>query len=269
MPKISKFKTTLIEIAKDISPIVSMGDMENLFPETTYDGYKSTLMRMQKRGEVLLVWKGIYIINPKEYFGGEYVHLKEYLDVVMHNMNKDYYVSLRGAMAEYSPSTYNFEYYDIIVERPGLHGTVGDTKPSAYFVNSASVPSSYIINKETRYGSFRLATRELLAIDLITYPNVLGSLQASVNVLKVLLPRLNFRRLQEDIFKYRTAANIQRLGYIIENVLDKPAKAQPLHDLLDKRYNKVYARNALASALPLSHKIDKRWQLDVNIELEG
>ena len=104
---------------------------------------------------------------------------------------------------------------------------------------------------------------------MVTYPNVTGSLQSSVDALKVLTPKLNFRRLKEDIFEYRTAANIQRLGYIIENVMGMPAKAQPLHDLLDKRYNNVYARNLLASSLSKTLNINKRWQLDVNIELNG
>ena len=130
-------------------------------------------------------------------------------------------------------------------------------------------PAPYVIEKEVKYGKLNLPTAELLAVDLVAYTHAIGGIQASVNALRVLCSKLNFRKLHDDIFEYRSAANIQRLGYIIENVLGKPAKAQPLHDLLDKRYNKIYARNALASALPLSHKIDKRWQLDVNVELEG
>ena len=264
-----KVKELLFRLAKDVSPIMTISDIENYYPDLPRNTYICTLQRMQKCGEAMLPWKGIYIISPKEYFGEGEVHVREYLDVIMRNSGRGYYVALKDAIAELITSYENdCKTFHVIEDGKGLPNSLGKTVPALSLNYTKHVPSSYIYTKETRFGYIKFATAELTAIDLVTYIDSIGGLQASVDALKVLSSKLNFRRLNDDIFEYRSAANVQRLGYIIENVLGKPAKAQPLHDLLDKRYNKVYARNALASALPLSHKIDKRWQLDVNIELK-
>ena len=144
------------------------------------------------------------------------------------------------------------------------------TNPTLSLSYSNHIPSQYLIQKLTKYGTINVSSIELTAIDFISYCNTIGGLQESVEAIKALISKLDFKRLNIDIFEFRTAANIQRLGYIIENVIGMPEMAQPLHDLLDVRYNKVYARNLLASALPATHtNINKRWQLDINVELNG
>jgi len=212
-----------------------------------------------------------YIYSPQTYFGTNDVHIREYLDVIMSKINIQYYVSMQDALCEMFPSYCKecTSEYQIMIDNPGMSGLLGKTTPKPFFLRNKIHPLPYIIKKETKYGKLNLASAELLAVDFVAYNHAIGGLPASVEALKVLSSKLNFRRLKDDIFEYRTAANIQRLGYIIENVLGMPAKAQPLHDLLDKRYNKVYARNLLASALPKSGNIDKRWQLDINIDLKG
>ncbi len=269
MPKSSEIKSKLFQLAKSVSPILSMSDITRYCPDVHYDSCMVTLQRMHKQGDLIQPWKGVYIISPDEYFNGNEVHVREYLDVIMRYTGRGYYVALQNSIEELVPS-YDAPHlsFHVIVDGKGLPSSNGKTSPPLSLSYSRLIPYSYIFNKETKYGNINIATAELTAIDLVTYIDATGGFQAIVEALKALSSKLNFRRMKEDIFEYRTAANIQRLGYIIENILDMPAKAQPLHDLLDKRYDKFYARNLLAPALPKSGNIDKRWQLDVNIELK-
>ena len=271
MPKKSLIKPLIAEYASDICPIFTTELMYTAFPKLKKSALKGALNSLVRQGIIETPWKSVYIFSPHMYFGPNVVHLREYLNIIMNNSGINYYVGLLDALHELCPSYKKTEtYYQVMIDLDGMNGIVGKTFPRPVFFKSKHYPSPYIIQKHKKYTTLNVPTAELLAVDLISYAHAIGGLQESVNALKILTAKLDFKRLNIDIFEFRTASNIQRLGYIIENVLGMAEMAQPLHDLLDVRYNKVYARNLLASALSATHtNINKRWHLDVNVELKN
>ena len=272
MPKKSEIREKIQEYVLNNSPVFSKSEFLNSYPTINGDSLVTTLGRMTKEGIAFQPWRGIYVCFPQEKYGSEDVHLREYLNTIMINVGIQYYITMFDALQELIPSycKENTSEYQIMIDNPGMGGLLGKTSPRPRFLKNKLHPAPYVVSTKTKYGKLNIPTAELLGIDFISYAHTIGGLQESVNALKILTTKLDFERLNADIFEFRTAANIQRLGYIIENVLGMAEMAQPLHDLLDVRYNKVYARNLLASALSATHtNINKRWHLDVNVELNG
>lgn len=219
--------------------------------------------------ELLRPWKGVYVVNPKENFG-ETIHLREYLDIIMSKCDRGYYVTLYDAIAELVPNYVpkdQSQYY-VMMNGYSFTKSLGQTMPKMKLCYSINFPTPYIYTSKTKFGKLNVATPELLALDIVAYKNAVGGLHESVRLLDVIKSKLNFRRLQEDIFEYRTEATMQRLGYIIENVLGKPAKAQPLHDLLVK-HRQVLPPNPLSLGQSIDGcPFDERWGVHVNEELK-
>ena len=269
MSKNSIYKELIIQYAQETCPIITKDDFLERYPDLSNSGFLSTIKRMIASQELLRPWKGVYIVSPKENFEGT-VHLREYLDFIMSKCKRGYYVTLYDAIAELIP-TYEIKdpsLYYVMVSDEGMSSREhGSTTPKLKHCYCNHFPKPYVYTRKTKFGKLNVATAELLAIDLISHSNTIGGLQESVRLLDVIKSKLNFRRLQEDIFEYKSIANVQRLGYIIENVLGKPAKAQPLYELLSKRCD-FLQKKSLALGLPTDGcDFDKRWAILVNEEL--
>lgn len=121
-------------------------------------------------------------------------------------------------------------------------------------------------NSET--GVVRFSNPELTAMDLIQYEQHIGGLSRAATVLEELAEQTDFSTASEGLFNYTSVAAIQRLGFILESILEGKQQADVLYEQL-----RIYGRKL--NYIPLSTRSnrvswdkDTRWKINVNTEIE-
>jgi predicted transcriptional regulator of viral defense system len=126
----------------------------------------------------------------------------------------------------------------------------------------------YVEQRQTRTGYINVSCPELTAVDLVTYQENTGGITRAATVLAELVEKTDFGRLGPEFVKVAPVACFQRLGYILENVLDEQEVADAVYDLLKRAEVRMQP-----AALKLGKKVegcelDSRWKIIVNEEIE-
>ena len=87
------------------------------------------------------------------------------------------------------------------------------------WVHRKDIPQKFlrIINSET--GIVRFSNPELTAIDLIQYEKHIGGMSRAATVLEELTVQTDFSKITDELLDYASVDAIQRLGFILENIL--------------------------------------------------
>jgi len=105
-------------------------------------------------------------------------------------------------------------------------------------------------------------------MDLIQYEQHICGLSRAATVLEELAEQTDFSTASEGLFNYTSVAAIQRLGFILESILEGKQQADVLYEQL-----RIYGRKL--NYIPLSTRSnrvswdkDTRWKINVNTEIE-
>ena len=104
--------------------------------------------------------------------------------------------------------------------------------------------------------------------DLIQYEKHIGGLSRAATVLEELTEQADFLKVSNELLDYTSVTAIQRLGFILENILEQNQQADILYEQLriyGKRLN--YVPLSTRSANKNIEK-DTRWKIYINIEIE-
>ena len=142
-----------------------------------------------------------------------------------------------------------------------------DKYATKYFYRS-TIPMAYVEQRQTRTGYLSVSCPELTAVDLVTYQENAGSITRAATVLAELVEKTDFGRLEPECVKVAPVACFQRLGYILEEVLEEQVAADAVYDLL-----KMAGVRMQPAALKPGKAIDgceqdSRWKIIVNEEIE-
>lgn len=108
----------------------------------------------------------------------------------------------------------------------------------------------------------------MTAIDLVQYEQYIGGLSRAATILEELSENMNFNGASKTLFNYTSIATIQRLGYILDEILEQKEIADELYaELL--LYVKRFRYISLST-----HKSDEnaekntRWKVNINTIIE-
>ena len=190
------------------------------------------LTREVNKGRIMSPLRGFYVIITDEYALRGTVPQAVYLDQMMQHLERKYYVALLHA-AEY-------------------HG---------------AAHQAYVERRQTWTGYINISGPELTAVDLITYQDKIGGITRAATVLAELAEKLDFSRLDELFVKCVPVTSLQRLGYILDVVLEEQAVADSMHNLI------MLAGETLR-VVPLKPgkpadgcELNTRWKVAVNQEI--
>ena len=115
-------------------------------------------------------------------------------------------------------------------------------------------------------GVVRYSNPELTAVDLVQFADHVGGYQRAATVLAELVEVMDMEKMA-DVVPYTTVATMQRLGYLLECVLEEKEKADELFVILEnqRQWNSILLRNDRPRnemALP------NRWHVNGNVEIE-
>lgn len=244
----------------------SMIEAESCFPNMPKKAVRSSIYRLIEKGRVYSAWRGFYVIVPDEHALKGIVPPIEYIESLMAYTGHKYYVGLLSAAAIYGAGHQQPQILTVVTDSNDIRSK--RDKP-ILFLSKASVPESYLIEKAAGYGKVMLSSPELTALDLIYYENRIGGLNRAVDIIGELT--LDFGKTGDNLWRMYKTPVIQRLGYILENVLglenigaDVYSKTQAVgvqfrKTLLDPRSNQSGSSE---------YQENGKWKIIVNCELE-
>ena len=226
---------------------------------------RKALDRAVSRGRIVSVCRGFYVIIPVQYQLKRIVPPSYYIDEMMRYLKRAYYVCLLSAASMHGAGHQRAMQYQVMTVAPRLKAS---SKKSLIDWNyRTNIPGELLQTRNAEMGVVRYSCPELTAVDLVQYADHIGGYQRAATVLAELIEEVDIAKI-EDVFPYTTTATIQRLGYLLEHVLEEKEKADALYELLKNHYPKRHAY-AMSTAHPASEEsVPNRWYIYMNIDIE-
>ena len=245
----------------------TLAEIEEKFSSYRLSTLKRTLTRLTAKGKIASVWKGFYVIVPIEFQSKGIVPDIYYIDQLMKFLGKDYYISLLNAAEFYGAAHQKPQELTVITTSPSLRSTQKKgTKIN--FNNKTYIPEQFTEQRKTRTNYIKISSPELTATDLIQFEKVIGGINRAATVLSELAESCNFAKLPAPFFEYVPTPVIQRLGYILEEVIDFQDKAEDLHSNV-KQYVHSFRKTPLKYRKAISGcKTNKKWNVIINEQIE-
>jgi hypothetical protein len=242
----------------------SVVEAEAQFGDKTASSVRRALSRLVSSRKIQSVWKGFYAVTLPEYGRRGIIPPIDYIDQLMRYLGKGYYVALLSAAACSGASHQAAQVFQIISD-----GVLHKKSKNGTLISPAykkRLPHKYIIERNSRTASVKFSSPELTALDLLLYQQKAGGLNHVATVLSELSEVLDFRKVDTDFFEGVPAAAIQRLGFLLEFILDEPKVSDGL-------YEKALTSGLIFRYVPLAamsandgeaHKRNTKWKIIEN-----
>ena len=224
----------------------------------------AALQRSLSKRRVFSPCRGFYVVVPEEYRLWKAVPQEVYIDRMMHYLKRNYYVSLLSAAERHGAAHQAPMGFQIMVEPPVIRDKERDGF-SIRFTERKIIPSEYIERKEVYTGWINVSGPELTAIDLVAYQEQIGGLSRASTVLEELSLKLDFSHLKESFLQVASVPVFQRLGYLLDRVLEEDVLAEGLLNLM--RSGEMTMRTVplrLGADVDATAKVDKKWKVIIN-----
>ena len=236
------------------------------FPDANRRAVAALLWRLSNKKIILGVKNGFYAFVPVEYQLKGIVPPTLYMDGLMRYLKRDYYIGLLSAAAIYGSSHNASQIFTVITDLPQIRN--GKREQYIRFISRGKIPNAFVREIKTETGFVKVSSPELTASDLFHYTKQIGGLGIASTALNDLAEVLDFKNLDTGFFKCVSATSIQRLGYVLDCILDRRDKA-------DMLFNKAFYSNVNFQNIPLAPKrpvegksVNGRWKVVINTEIE-
>lgn len=235
--------------------------------DVSENALKKTLQRLKSQEAVVMVRKGFCVIVPPEYRTKGIIPTSFYVNDLMKFLNRDYYVGLLNAAAYHGAAHQQPQNYAVITEGIALRSIKND-KVSINFYIKKFWNKKDIVKKKVDTGYINISSPELTALDLVHYFDEVGGFNRVATVLEELKEVIQVDQLIETARQYGDIAVVQRLGYLLECVLEE-------HTLSDALYNYLESAGFYPVLLrpqkkkPENWITGNKWKIVPNIEIEA
>lgn len=223
------------------------------------------LQRQVARGRIQIPYRGFYVIVPPQYALNGVIPPTYYIHNLMKAVGKPYYVCLLSAAEYYGAAHQRAMKTQVMTVGPRL-------KPSGknnllHWNYRQVIPQELLLQKNVEMGTMLYSSAELTAVDLVQFASHIGGYQRAATVLAELMESVDIGRM-EAVMPYTTVATIQRLGCLMEFVLEEQEKADEMHRLL-----KSVAHNWKSIVMDNSRErndasASNRWHVNMNTDIE-
>lgn len=243
----------------------SVAEVREAFPTHSPKGLKTELSRTVKRGRIIAVYRGFYVIIPVQYQLKHIVPPQFYLDALMQHIGKPYYVCLLSAATLYAAAHQRPMQYQVMTVIPRI--SMSNKYPLISWNYRTEIPEHLLVTRNAEMGILRYASPELTAIDLVQFADHVGGYQRAATVLAELMESVDMQKMA-DAIPYTTTATVQRLGYLLEFVLEEQDKSDKLFALLKAQAPKYHTICMSNSRPPREDAPSNRWHVNMNIDIE-
>lgn len=255
----------LSEVQSEGKLYFSINDLKNKFSNHSLNSIQMNLKRRKKKQIIEHIMKGFYVIIPPEYSRQKVLPPELFIDALFKYLNRPYYVSLLSAALYHGASHQQPQEYFVMIDRPPMRATEKKGLKINYVVKSNLVKSE-IENKKTSTGYLKVSTPEQTAVDLIYFNNRIGGLNRAATILNELAESMEAKRLKIVLSNCRKNAALQRLGYILENIVDKNDLADVVSDYLKSK--KLFRVPLKSNGKKGGFTVNSKWKIVENFKIE-
>jgi predicted transcriptional regulator of viral defense system len=250
----------------------SMEEAQSMFSSMPKETLRSVISRLKKKERVRSVWRGFYVVVPDEYGLRGVVPPIEYIDYLLGHLGCNYYVGLLSAAAFQGASHQQPQSLTVVTDSKDLKDSVKGDAVIRFVSKSGFPPNKYLYEKNAGWGKIVLSSPELTSLDLILYEKKIGGLERAASVLDELSEALNYEKTDADLWKNFPRQVIQRLGFILEQVLTRPELAEAVFQ--KSRDSGIVFRKALLDTQSKdsnsgSYDFNTKWKIAVNATMEA
>lgn len=229
--------------------------------KTSAEGLIKAIQRLKRKGKIAQVRKEFYVIVTPEYSHRGILPAWNYIDALMKYLKRNYYVGLLNAAAMHGAGHQQPQDFYIVMEKPYLRD-IKNKKIIIHFSLKKEWDKKDIIEKKTETGYVKVSSPELTALDLVFFQDSIGGLNRLATLLDELAEALDTTKLLETAKRYGQITTVQRLGYMLEKVLNQNEKAEPLFQWLkDQDYFPTLLQPGKKSK---NKKTNNRWKIIKN-----
>lgn len=231
------------------------------------EALKKSLQRLKRQNAVAMVRKEFYVIVPPEYRVKGIIPTSFYVNDLMKFLNRDYYVGLLNAAALHGAAHQQPQNYSIITEGIPLR-KISNSKVNITFYIKKSWNKKDVFKRKVDTGYVNISSPELTALDLVSYYNEVGGFNRVATVIQELRESMKADKLIESVKQYEQVAVAQRLGYLLESVLEEEELSNALFNYLESvAFYPTLLRPQKKK--PESMATGNRWKIVANIEIEA
>ncbi|CAO5682658.1 MAG: hypothetical protein HEEMFOPI_01734 [Holosporales bacterium] len=231
----------------------------------------NAIYRLKKHSELISPARGLYVIVPPEHQHQGSIPPQELVPLVMQYLGTNYYVALLSAGLFHGATHQKPRKFQVISDKRIQHpSTFGNVEIDYIYKKSLLQLPTQDFTVSTGY--LKVATPELVALDLFNYPNHASGLNHIATVLSELIDVLSPVKLIELAKTTNTEYQLQRIGYILEHidVIDELKSNVMIDDLA------CHVKENNPNYLPLASEISKRgyprskkWRIIENSNVES
>ncbi|MCJ7447971.1 MAG: type IV toxin-antitoxin system AbiEi family antitoxin [Bacteroidales bacterium] len=136
------------------------------------------------------------------------------------------------------------------------------------YISKTIFSEKLLENKKTESGYLKISSPALTAADLIQFEKRIGGITRASTVINELTEVIRKEEFNEIFLKEVPTTTIQRLGYILEYVVNRTDLSLDLFKICRENNLKFYRIPLKVSDLIKGFPTDKKWQVIKNIEIE-
>ena len=243
----------------------SLDEIRNQFSSSSEVALKFALNRLSKKNKIVSVYKGFYVIIPPEYSNRKILPPELFIDSLFKFLERPYYLGLHSAAAFHGASHQQPQESYVFINKPPLRPTKVKGIKINYVVKS-NLPKIGIEKRKTETGYLNISSPELTAIDLVEYQHRVGGLNRVATILHELTEAMSLEKLNDVLKNKFSLSSLQRLGYLLDCVLNKNELAQVIKNyLVDK---KIFRVPLSSTAEKDGAKTNLIWKVIENLKIE-
>lgn len=246
--------------------VFSLEQVKTDFPDISEHALILALTRLSKKGRVLSVYKGFYLIIPPEYASRGLLPPMLFIDNLMRYVDKPYYVGLLSAAALHGAAHQQPQEFFVITNSKQL--TTYKKELKINYITKRNIPKDLLEKRKTESGYVYVSNPELTAIDLIYYQNRIGGINRVTSVLDELAEVIKPERITGELIDSFSVPSIQRLGYILEVVLGQAILADKLYSESQKLKKEFFRQPLKAGEEKTGFQTNDRWKIIINTDIE-
>ena len=237
------------------------------FPNQKNVAIKSSLKRLVDKDLIISIHKGYYLIIPPQYKSKGILPPALYLDSFMKELKRPYYLALLNAAAYHGASHQQPQEFFVVTNFPVLRPTQKKGLKVNYF-SKEEIPEKLLEIKKTETGYLKISNPILTATDLIQYAKRVGGINRVATILYELMESIKPESFDNHLLEYVPVSALQRLGYLLDKVLDNQLFGNKLYELLQNNKTKLYPISLKTSAPVKGFTVDEKWKVIVNTIIE-
>jgi predicted transcriptional regulator of viral defense system len=136
------------------------------------------------------------------------------------------------------------------------------------YISKNEIPEKLLNLKKTELGYLKISNPVLTATDLIQFENRVGGINRVVTVMNELAEEIHPEDFNDLLIESVPVTALQRLGYILDRVIENKELADSLFQSLESMETKFFRVPLKASVPSSGFPSDERWKVILNTEIE-